>query len=144
MLMCVFAHSCFIKNPSVGSWETNPCFFRGVCHTGDHENEEADLEMLVGKPLGFLRRCHKKKAPLDTSLLHHSTRLEKINKGFNPSSASQSVSSNAQGQSSRNTKEKGKKPMMVEDPLYEGHSVPGAPPAPHLSSQCSSDRQWVL
>jgi hypothetical protein len=28
MLMCVFVHSRFIENPSVGSWDTNPCFFR--------------------------------------------------------------------------------------------------------------------
>jgi hypothetical protein len=32
MLMCVFTHSCFIKNPSAGSWETNPCFSGGFCH----------------------------------------------------------------------------------------------------------------
>jgi hypothetical protein len=30
MLMCVFAHSRFIENPRIGSWETSPCFFRGV------------------------------------------------------------------------------------------------------------------
>jgi hypothetical protein len=30
MLMCVFTHSRFIENLSVGSWETNPHFFRGV------------------------------------------------------------------------------------------------------------------
>jgi hypothetical protein len=30
MLMCVFAHSCFIENPLIGSWETNPYVFRGV------------------------------------------------------------------------------------------------------------------
>jgi hypothetical protein len=29
MLMCVFVHSHFIENLPVGSWETNPCFFRG-------------------------------------------------------------------------------------------------------------------
>jgi hypothetical protein len=29
MLMCVFMHSRFVENPSVGSWYTNPCFFRG-------------------------------------------------------------------------------------------------------------------
>jgi hypothetical protein len=28
--MCVFMHSCFIENPPVGSWETNPCFFWSV------------------------------------------------------------------------------------------------------------------
>jgi hypothetical protein len=27
--MCVFVHSRFIENPTVGSSETNPCFFRG-------------------------------------------------------------------------------------------------------------------
>jgi hypothetical protein len=26
----VFLHSRFIENPSVGSWETNPYFFKGV------------------------------------------------------------------------------------------------------------------
>jgi hypothetical protein len=91
----------------------------------DHEDEEANLEQLVGKPPGFPRR-HNKKAPLDTSLLHRSARLEKINKGFNPSSASQSVSSTSQGQSSCKAKDKGKKPVVVDDPLYEGHSVPRA------------------
>jgi hypothetical protein len=29
MIICVFVHSCFVENPPVGSWETNPCFFRG-------------------------------------------------------------------------------------------------------------------
>jgi hypothetical protein len=29
MLICVFTHSRFIENPSVGSLETNPCFFMG-------------------------------------------------------------------------------------------------------------------
>jgi hypothetical protein len=29
MLMCVFANSRFIENPLIGSWETNPCLFRG-------------------------------------------------------------------------------------------------------------------
>jgi hypothetical protein len=29
MLMCVFVHSRFVENPSIGSWETNPCFLRG-------------------------------------------------------------------------------------------------------------------
>jgi hypothetical protein len=30
MLMCVFVYSRFIENPSIGSYETNPYFFRGV------------------------------------------------------------------------------------------------------------------
>jgi hypothetical protein len=51
----------------------------------DHEEDEGDLEMLVDKPRSFPRRRHKKKAPLDTSLLCYSARLEKINKDFNPS-----------------------------------------------------------
>jgi hypothetical protein len=29
MLMCVFTLSRFIENLPMGSWETNPCFFRG-------------------------------------------------------------------------------------------------------------------
>jgi hypothetical protein len=30
--MCVFAHSRFIENPPIGSWETNPSFLRWFCH----------------------------------------------------------------------------------------------------------------
>jgi hypothetical protein len=30
--MCVFAHSCFIENPPIWSWETNPSFLRWFCH----------------------------------------------------------------------------------------------------------------
>jgi hypothetical protein len=30
MLMCVFVYSHFIENPSIGSYETKPCFFRKV------------------------------------------------------------------------------------------------------------------
>jgi hypothetical protein len=92
----------------------------------DREAEEADLELLAGKPPGFPRRRHKKQAPLVTSLLHRSAWLEKINKGFNPSSVSLSTSANVKGQSSSKAKCKGKAPMSVDDPLYEGHSVPGA------------------
>jgi hypothetical protein len=29
MLMYVFVHSRSVENPPIGSWETNPCFFRG-------------------------------------------------------------------------------------------------------------------
>jgi hypothetical protein len=30
MLICMLTHSRFVENRPVGSWETNPCFFRGV------------------------------------------------------------------------------------------------------------------
>jgi prolipoprotein diacylglyceryltransferase len=33
MLMCVFAHSFFIENPPVGSWEITPAFLGGFCHS---------------------------------------------------------------------------------------------------------------
>jgi hypothetical protein len=32
MLMCVFAHSRFIENPPIRSWETTPSFLRWFCH----------------------------------------------------------------------------------------------------------------
>jgi hypothetical protein len=98
----------------------------------DHVDERADLELLAGKPPCFPKCRHKKQAAMDTSLLHCSARLEKINKGYNPSSALLSASGDVQGQSSSKAKSKGKVPMSVDDPLYEGHSVPGAPLAPHL------------
>jgi hypothetical protein len=44
-----------------------------------------------------------------------------------------SASDNVQGQSTIKAKGKGKTPVSMIDPLYEGHSMPGAPPAPHLS-----------
>jgi hypothetical protein len=30
--LCVFAHSRFVENPPIWSWETNPSFFRWFCH----------------------------------------------------------------------------------------------------------------
>jgi hypothetical protein len=33
--MFVFAHSCFIENPPIWSWETNPSFLRWFCHNLD-------------------------------------------------------------------------------------------------------------
>jgi hypothetical protein len=34
MFMCVFAHSRFVENPPIGSWETNHYFFRRGSVTG--------------------------------------------------------------------------------------------------------------
>jgi hypothetical protein len=99
----------------------------------DHVDEGADLELLDGKPPCFPKRQHKKQDPLDTSLLRRSARLEKINKGYNPSSAPLSASGDMQGQSSSKAKDKGKAPMSVNDPLYKGHLVPGVAPASHPS-----------
>jgi hypothetical protein len=101
--------------------------------------------MLDGMPPGFPRRRHKKQAPLDTSLLCRSAQLEKINKGVNPSCASLCSSANAQGPSSSKVKDKGKAPMRVEDPLYEGHSgawCTSSPPS--LFGECASHREWFL
>jgi hypothetical protein len=33
--MCVFAHSRFVENPPIWSWETNPSFLRCFCHRGN-------------------------------------------------------------------------------------------------------------
>jgi hypothetical protein len=99
----------------------------------DHVDEGADLELWAAKPPCFPKHWHKKQAPLDTSLLRRNSRLEKINKGYNLSSALMSASGDMQGQSSSKAKGKGKAPMSVDDPLYEGHSVSGAPLAPHPS-----------
>jgi hypothetical protein len=30
--LCVFAHSRFVENPPIGSWETNPLFLRWFCY----------------------------------------------------------------------------------------------------------------
>jgi hypothetical protein len=90
----------------------------------EHEAEEADLEVLAAKPASFPRRRHKKQVPLDTSLLRRSAR---------PSSASISASGDTPTTPSVKTKDKGKAPLRVDNPLDEGHTVPAAPPAPYLS-----------
>jgi hypothetical protein len=49
MLMCVFVHSCFVENPPVGSWETNPCFFRGVLSQLVSEKDQAKTHTKASK-----------------------------------------------------------------------------------------------
>jgi hypothetical protein len=47
MLMCVFVHSRFVENPSIGSWETNSCFFRGVLsHSSTTVNVETESKLI--------------------------------------------------------------------------------------------------
>jgi hypothetical protein len=72
--------------------------------------------------------------PHDFSLLHRSARLEIKNQGFNPNSASASNAS-LSAPSVKGKKNKGKSTItsMMDGTAYEGHSVPRAPPAPHLS-----------
>jgi hypothetical protein len=52
MLMCVFTHSRFIENLPVGSWETNPCFFRGVL---SHPQSNSQVEHSNGMILQGLK-----------------------------------------------------------------------------------------
>jgi hypothetical protein len=78
--------------------------------------------------------------PIDSSLLHRSARLEKINQGFNPnSSVSATTSSSATPGKGKESKSKGKVPLNLDGPAYEGHSLPGAPPTPHLSAATVQD-----
>jgi hypothetical protein len=72
--------------------------------------------------------------PHDFSLLRRSARLEIKNQGFNPNSDSASNAS-LSAPSVKGKKNKGKSAItsMMEGTAYEGHSVPRAPPAPHLS-----------
>jgi hypothetical protein len=49
MLICVFVHSRFIENPLVGSWETNPCFFRGIMSQLVSEQDQSKTHMKVSK-----------------------------------------------------------------------------------------------
>jgi hypothetical protein len=105
---------------------------------GTHESAdgaEAELQVLQARPEVFLRRCCKAAVPVDTSLLCRSARLEMINKGFNPNMATPAdpASSSTQISKSKGKKNKGKAVMSVDGPAYEGHSVPGVTPAPHLS-----------
>jgi hypothetical protein len=72
--------------------------------------------------------------PIDTSLLRRSARLEQLNQGFNPNATfSAPASSSAPPRKAKGSKGKGKAPLILDGPAYEGHSVPGAPLAPHLS-----------
>jgi hypothetical protein len=49
MLMCVFVHSRFIKNTLIGSWETNPCFFRGVLSQLTSEQDQGKTHTEASK-----------------------------------------------------------------------------------------------
>jgi hypothetical protein len=50
MLMCVFAHSRFIENPLIWSWEMNHYFFRGFCHNSvAKKRQQACLALLPRK-----------------------------------------------------------------------------------------------
>jgi hypothetical protein len=47
--MCVFVHSRFVENPPVGSWETNPCFFKGVLSQLVPEQDQGKTHMKASK-----------------------------------------------------------------------------------------------
>jgi hypothetical protein len=49
MLMCVFAHSRFIENPPISSWETNPCLFRRVLSQLVSEQDRGKTHMEASK-----------------------------------------------------------------------------------------------
>jgi hypothetical protein len=97
----------------------------------DHDGE--DLQVLPARSEGFPRHRRTEVVPHDVSLLCRSTRLEAKNKGLNLNSASASNASSS-APSAKGKKNKGKSAItsMMEATAYEGHSVPGAPPAPHL------------
>jgi hypothetical protein len=97
--------------------------------------DDEGLQILPARPEGFPRRRRKVVVPHDVSLLCHSARLEIKNQGFNPNFASTSNAS-LSANSAKGKKNKGKSAVtsMMEATTYEGLSVPGAPPAPHLSA----------
>jgi hypothetical protein len=100
----------------------------------DDEHEEDDLDVLPVKPDGFPRHHCKVVVPHDVTLLHRSAWIETKNKGFNPNSASASNIASPD-RLAKGKKNNGKSIVTskMEVTAYEGHSVPGAPPAPHLS-----------
>jgi hypothetical protein len=100
--------------------------------TDDHDDE--GLQILPAKPDGFPRNRRKAMVPHDVSLLCRSKRLKIKNQGFNLNSASASNAS-LSAPSAKGKKNKGKSAVtsMMEATAYVGHSVLGAPPAPHLS-----------
>jgi hypothetical protein len=72
---------------------------------------------------------------IDTSLLHRSARLEQLNQGFNLNATiSAPASSSPPPRKAKGSKGKGKAPLILDGPAYEGHNVLGVPPAPHLSA----------
>jgi hypothetical protein len=106
----------------------------GVDREQPTEGDES-CEALPSKPPGFPRHRRKAVVPLDTSILCSSARLEKINQGFNPNDVvhgTTTSSSTVPVAKGKEPKNKGKA-MVLDGPAYMGHSVPGAPPAPHLS-----------
>jgi hypothetical protein len=100
------------------------------------DNTKDKLGVLQARPEGFPRRHCKVVVPMDTSLLRHSVRLERINKGFSPNmaaTADPAGSSSSQTSKNKGKKNKGKVVITADGPAYEGHSVLGVAPMPHLS-----------
>jgi hypothetical protein len=95
---------------------------------------EADLEVQNVRPEGFPRRRRKPAVSLNTSLLRRSARIETLNKGFIPNLGQKEASATSSGAAaSAKSKGKGKAPMVLDGASYVGHTIPGAPPSPHLS-----------
>jgi hypothetical protein len=104
-----------------------------VAADNGHEGN-ADLQMLEARPEDCPRHCHKMVTPSDVSLLHHSTRIETLNKGFNTNIV---VTANARvaTPASKGKKNKGKKVVEISmTTAYVGHSTAGVSPASHLSA----------
>jgi hypothetical protein len=59
-----------------------------------------------------------------------------ITQGLNPNMVANApqVSSSSHAAKGKVNKGKGKATMPMDGPTYEGHSIPGASPAPHLST----------
>jgi hypothetical protein len=110
-----------------------------VLSAGDQVTQEqrgdSNLQPPHVRPDDYPRRRRKAVVPIDTSLLRRSVRLEQLNQGFNPNATiSTPVSSSAPPGKGKGNKGKGKAPLILDGSAYEGHSVPGAPPSPHLSA----------
>jgi hypothetical protein len=102
----------------------------------EQEKAEDELQMLKGRTEGFPGRHRKMTAPLDTSLLRRSARIEALNQGFKPnlgSTNTSAASSATPSNKEKAAKNKGKAVMLMKEPLYVGRSTPGVAPAPHLS-----------
>jgi hypothetical protein len=63
--VCVFAHSHFVENPPIRSWETNPSFLRWFCHRDTYAREERVQSLIQATLIGLNNHNFSIQQPLN-------------------------------------------------------------------------------
>jgi hypothetical protein len=91
--LCVFAHSRFIENPPIWSWETNPSFLRWFCHItlphpwpralGCHSCIESLEALSLRKSSAHLHRSQESEVSIHSAWSEHeAVKMAKTDQGL--------------------------------------------------------------